>query len=69
MKNFKTAIDGTGTTPAPVRINYIYTLLHVEDLLEFNELASQVNDTTNDHIHFIKKGLLRYLPPINAFSK
>ena len=29
LKNFKTSIDGTGTTTVAVRINYLRTMLHL----------------------------------------
>ena len=39
MKNLKSAVDGTGTTLASGRINYLRTLLHGESLLEFDGLV------------------------------
>ena len=40
MENFKRAVDGTGTTTAAEKINYLHTLLHGKALREFDELAS-----------------------------
>ena len=40
-----------------------------ESLQEFDELASQVSGTKNYHLKFIKEGLLKYTPLINALSK
>ena len=58
MKNFGTAIDGTGTMSVPGRTNYLHNVLLGESLIEFDKLSSQVNGTTNDHLNFIKEGLL-----------
>ena len=58
--NFKSEIDGTGTTSAPGRINYLLTMLHGESLQEFDELASQINGTTNANLNFIKERILGY---------
>ena len=68
MNNFKTAIDGTGTTTATIRINYIRTLIHGESPIEFDELASQFTGTTNAHLNLIKEVLLGCFPSINALS-
>ena len=62
MKNFKTAIDRTGTTTVTRTIKYIRTLLSGEALREYDELASKVLGKTNDHLNFIKEGLLVFLP-------
>ena len=69
MKNFKTAIEGTGTMYAPGRINYLRTMLGGEYLQEIYELLSLVSGTTNACLKFIKKVLLGYLPSFNALSK
>ena len=58
MKNFKTAIDRTGTTTATRTIKCLRTLPSGEDLREYDELESKVLGKTNDHLNFIKEGLL-----------
>ena len=40
LNNFRIEINGTGTTSVSGRIKYIRTMLHVESLREFDELAS-----------------------------
>ena len=40
LNNSKIAIDGTGTTSATGRIEYLRTMLRGEGLREFNELAN-----------------------------
>ena len=67
IKNFKTAIDGTGTMLAAVRMNYLLNLLRGEELLYFDKLASQNTGTNNAHLKFIQEGLLGFF--INALSK
>ena len=39
-------------------IKYIRTLISGEALREYDELASKVLGKTNDHLNFIKEGLL-----------
>ena len=41
MKNFKRAVDRTGTTVTAGKINYLRTLLRGEALRKFDELARQ----------------------------
>ena len=41
MKNFKRAVDRTGTTVTAGKINYLRTLLRGEALRKFDALASQ----------------------------
>ena len=60
INKFKTGIDGTGTTTTPKRINYLRNLLNGEALRKFDELASQLTVMKNDHLNFIKEGLLGY---------
>ena len=69
LKNFIIAIDGTGTTSWPGRINYICTILCGEARIEFNELASQNSGTKNAHLKHITEGLLGYFSQINSLSK
>ena len=59
MKDFKTAVDGTGTN----------TILHGEALREFDAITGQVRSTNNTHLKKIKEGLLSYFPPLNAPNK
>ena len=68
LRNFKIAINGNGTTKAPVRINYLRTMLHGKSLREFDERALSVNFTDN-HLKHITEGLLEYFPPLNEISK
>ena len=60
MKDFKTLIDGVGTTSATGNTHCLSTMLHEEALIEFDNLACQVAGTTNSHLNFIKEGLLGY---------
>ena len=62
-KDFKTVIDGTGTTYATGRTHYICDMLRGEALIELYYLEGQVAGTTNGHLNFIKGGLLRYVFP------
>ena len=62
MKNFKTAIEGTGTALATGKIDYILTLLRGEEPREFDKLASQKTGKRNAHLKFIHEGLLGYFP-------
>ena len=39
-KDFKIKIDGTGTTPTNGKINFLYTMLCAESLIQFDVLAS-----------------------------
>ena len=50
MKDFKTGIDGTGTTSAPGKIEFLRTMLCGEALREFDVIESQVVSTTNGHL-------------------
>ena len=69
MNNFKTAVDGSGTMSATGKINYLRTLIHGEEIQEFDELTSQNTGTSNAHLNFIKEGLLGHFFQINALSK
>ena len=69
LKNFIIAIDGTGTTSWPGRINYICTILCGEARIEFNELASQNSGMKNSHLKHSTEVLLWYFLLINALSK
>ena len=60
VKNFNTAINGTGTTSAAGKINDISTILCGEQHREFDKLASQNNGTINAHLNFILEGLLGF---------
>ena len=66
MKNFKTAIDRTGTTTVTRTIKYIRTLISGEALREFDELASQVTGTKKALLNSTKEGFLGYSTRINA---
>ena len=57
LRNCNIAIDGTGTTTASGRINYLSTMLRGTNLREFDELALSGNLTAN-HLKHIKEGLL-----------
>ena len=69
LKNFKIATDGTYTTTPLVRINYLCTMLRVQELSEFNELYIQYGGLTNNHLRIIQEGLIYDLFPINSLSK
>ena len=69
LRNFKIAINGTGTTTPSVRITYLRTMLSGQALREFSELQSKYIGTTNNHLKLIQEGLLECLFPINAISK
>ena len=58
IKNFKRAVDGTGTATTAGKINYLLTLLRGESLLEFDKLSSQNAGTNVAHLKFIQEGLL-----------
>ena len=57
-KDFKNATDGTGTTSATGRIQFLRTMLRGEALREFDVISSQVGITTNGNLKLIKEGLL-----------
>ena len=63
LKNFKKAIDRTGTTTVSGWINYLCTMLCGVLLRGFDKLASQNNITTNLQLKSIQEGLLMYFPP------
>ena len=63
MKNFKTALDGKGTTSAAGKINYLRTILRGEALQEVDKTATQNTRENNEHLKFIQEGLLGYYPP------
>ena len=67
MKNFKTAVDGTGTTLVAGKINYLRTLLHGESLQEFDKLASHNTGTSNAHLKFIQEGLFVFFSRLTPF--
>ena len=69
MKDFKTATDGTGTTSATGKIQFLYTMLRGEALREFDVLEIQVGSTTNGHLKSIKESLIGYFFPINGINK
>ena len=69
MKDFKTATDGTGTTSATGKIQFLYTMLGGEALREFDVLEIQVGSTTNGHLKSIKESLIGYFFPINGINK
>ena len=69
MKDFKTATDGTGTTYATRKIQFLCTMFHGGDLIEYGVLASQFGSTTNGHLKLTKDGLIGYFPPLNALNK
>ena len=54
MKDFKTSIDGMGTTYVLVKIQLLSTMLRVEALIEFDVIANQVGSTINAHLKKIK---------------
>ena len=69
MNNFKTAIDGTGTTSAAEKIKYHRNMLGGEALQYFDKLSIQNTGTKNAHLKFIKEGLLGSFPSTDALSK
>ena len=68
LKNFSITIDGVGTSSVSGRINGLRAILHGQDLIEVDKLASQISGTTNSHMNHITEGLLWYFPRINALS-
>ena len=58
FKNFRIAIDRTGTKDISGRNNYIHMIIHGEELREFNEFVSHNNGTENTHLKQIQEGLL-----------
>ena len=69
LRNFKIAIDGTGTTNPSGWINYLHTMLRGQTLKEFEELHSQYCGATNNHLKLIQEGLLEYFFLIKALFK
>ena len=69
LKDFKKAIDGTGTTTVSGRINYVCTILRREVLREFENMESQKNGTNNTHLKAIQEGLIIYPPPPQLILK
>ena len=59
MKEFKTATDGTGTTPATEKTHFLCTILCREVLKEFDVFSGQVGSTTNINLKLVKEDLLR----------
>ena len=68
LRNFKTAVDGTGMTTPTGRINYLRTMLRGKILGGFDKLSLQGN-TTNNHLNHIVEGLLDEFFPLHALSK
>ena len=65
MKNFKTAIDRTGTMLESVKISYLRNLLRGEALQEFYGLSIQNTGTKQLHLKFIQEvlyGVFYYRP-------
>ena len=60
MNNFKILVDGTGTTTAVGKINYVRTILRGGALRYFDKLTSQNAGTKNSHLKFIQEDLLGY---------
>ena len=69
MKDFKTGIDGTATTSATRKIQFLRTMLRRGALRGFDVIAGQVGSTNNTHLQQIKEGLLSYFTPLNALNK
>ena len=69
MKDFKTGIDGTGTTSAPGKNQFLRIMLRGESLREFDVIASQIGSTANGHLKQIKEILLSYFLSLNALNK
>ena len=69
MKNFKTAIDRTGTTSVAGWINYICMMLLGKSLSESYGLSSQNSAMASAHLKHIMEGLIGYSPLINTLSK
>ena len=51
MKDFNTGIDGTGTTSATEKIQFIRTMLRREALTEFDVIRGKVVITNNTNIN------------------
>ena len=69
LKDFKTGIDGTGTTSTPEEIQFIRTMLRRGSLREFDVIVGQVGSTNSTHLKQIKKSLLSYFFTLNAINK
>ena len=69
LNNFKIEIDGTGTTSPSGRITCLRNMLCGQALRDFDELISQNNGLTKNHLKIITEVLLGYFFPINALSK
>ena len=69
LRNFKIAIDGTGTTTPSGRINYLCMMLCGQALRDFNKLKYQCGGATNNHLKLIQEVLHEYFFPINALYK
>ena len=67
-RNCKITTDKTRATFPLVRINYVRKFLHGVGLIEFDELALQVN-TIKSHLKIITEGLLEYFTTMTALSK
>ena len=50
-------------------MNYMRTILHIQSLRYFNDIAIQNNGSTNNNIKHITEGLFGYFFLINAISK
>ena len=67
LRNFKIAIDRTGTNTHTVRINYLRTMLRGKSIRVFYELSLYGN-AINNHIKRITEGLIEYSTPLNTLS-
>ena len=56
-KGFKTAVDGTGTTSATGKFQFLRIMLRREALREFDVISGQVESTNNTHLKKIKDSL------------
>ena len=69
IRNFKIAIDRTGTTTSTVQINYLRTIIHGKIPRGFDELSLQGNTTNKQIKHIPGVYFITPPPPLNALYK
>ena len=69
MKDLKTGIDRTGTTPATRKIQFQSTILYREAMRKFDIIIDQVGSTNNTNLKQIKEDVLRNPLPFDALNK
>ena len=65
VSNFNITLAASGMLEAGAKYQYLFTLVQVEALHQFDSFSAEVESTQTLNVEDIIKGLANYFPPVN----